>query len=260
MADVALHPQFLLGLSDQLKRKDGGSADGVVGIALGKFGVETSTVSLFVAVELTESDREDAQALGVKLALLDEIYGNGYLSVVGVYTVGRGDTGKVVEMIKGIAKTPLGLVREFEPALFTVSQYTDTSKGFEFHVAGPTGQPLAWEVRSTSSEDIMLSTFCNAGHAREQLAGIQSISAKCSAMLSLISAARAGEVDMQDSSTRAKVAQAILLARKIHEASGDESVETQAAAAAAAVCVNALNQQLIISRELRARLSAGRKL
>lgn len=85
-----IHPTLLLSLSDHLNRDatfTGGSTNTLIGLILGKL-IKGKSVSLLYSFEIPESEYTDRQSFEKHLDLLSEVYGKGYLELVGFYVIG----------------------------------------------------------------------------------------------------------------------------------------------------------------------------
>lgn len=84
---VYLHPTATLNISDSLTRLNQTSdGDTQIGLLLGK--LSQTTTSVLNAIEIPPSEYTNESALHSHIDLLSEVYGSGYLEVVGLYSIG----------------------------------------------------------------------------------------------------------------------------------------------------------------------------
>lgn len=284
MVSAIVHPQFLLSLSDQVKR----ICDGVepysvpIGVILGKFDSKLGTNSLFLGIELTASDKNGVNDLRSKLLLLDEIYGNGYLNVVGIFSVFNtinktSNKNEVLELVSDLQQLvevcnngeSIHVLQGFNADLFTICEYTDTSNGFILKIYDSHGIECDWCVKSTNSEETMLTTLRTGNNMNEDKTGVnefktslKSMDVHLSIIMKFIQGVKSGEVDISNEKTRSELDKIMQLVNKILivkelESNNDEGDELTQITSIMSIAANSLNENIIATNKLQELLASS---
>lgn len=283
MIEVAVHPQFLLSLTDQLKRIDGLEDEWKketrsIGVTLGSFDLSKDVSSLFLGIELTNDDKSGLDGMKSKLNLLNEIYGNKYLTVVGLYSVFNNDSidkthkediVQLAQYIKVLAneRERLGVLKEFDNDLFTISEYIGEKVGFDLKIYNSDGEECKWTVKSTDSEETMLNTFkvgkldeSTSSSINDFKTSLKSMNDNLAIMIKFIKKVKSGTIDLSEKRTRQEVTNIIQLVNKIQlakeaEQLEDNNNELEQMTSLVSISTNLIKDNLILSSELREMIS-----
>lgn len=178
---VHLHPNAAFNISDYMNRlKCTNSVDSQVGLLLGR--KVNSTISVFQCMEISPKDYASTERLQQHFDLISEIYGTGYLELVGFYGIGNVEESIFLTLASNAtprtAKSSSILKHTLDDFILmnvnkNCNQINRLSQLFKFTQLRQNTE-LNFDIKHTLSERISMSTYSNSPKHINEISNILS--------------------------------------------------------------------------------------
>ena len=212
MTEALIHPTLLLSISDHYNRikVSNITTSQICGLILGKFNKINNSISLLNSFDSDYQSIIDNEKLKHHLDLLSEIYGNGYLELIGFYIIDCGnikfDSNTIISNLQNINQNTDNLVLMTVQDLDNITSIDKLSNYINIKPLIPTETSIInYQLKLLQSENITISTYetssktIQSNNSKEISNSLNHISSKLQKAIEFLRKVENGEIDVSKS-------------------------------------------------------------